>query len=112
MMNQRISQKINLMSRLLHLLKDGSLHESTRLIILSLIRVLLVTYKNTNDILPYVAVRHSRTKRNDGLLSSLGQFLVYLLPSSSISEKNVVIHGGEIRTMSSFSSDFPLSSVR
>lgn len=51
MMNQRLSQKINLMSRLLHLLKDGSLHESTRATIVSLIRVLLVTYKNTNDIL-------------------------------------------------------------
>jgi hypothetical protein len=51
MMNQRLSQKINLMSRLLHLLKDGSLHESTRLVVVSLIRVLLVTYKNTNDIL-------------------------------------------------------------
>lgn len=51
MMNQRLSQKINLMSRLLHLLKDGTLHESTRVIVVSLIRVLLVTYKNTNDIL-------------------------------------------------------------
>ena len=51
MMNQRLAQKINLMSRLLHLLKDNSLYESTRLIIISLIRVLLVTYKNTNDIL-------------------------------------------------------------
>ena len=50
-MNQRLSQKINLISRLLHLLKDGSLQESTRLIVISLIRVLLVTYKNTNDIL-------------------------------------------------------------
>jgi len=75
LMNQRLSQKINLMSRLLHLLKDGCLHESTRLIVINLIRVLLVTYKNTNDIL------------------KLGQFLVYLLPSSSISEKNVIIHG-------------------
>lgn len=53
MMNQRLSQKINLMTRLLHLLKDGSLHESTRLIIVSLIRVLLVTYKTTNDIVKY-----------------------------------------------------------
>jgi len=53
MMNQRLSQKINLMSRLLHLLKDSSLHESTRLIMINLIRVLLVTYKNTNDILKY-----------------------------------------------------------
>ncbi|CAF3844508.1 unnamed protein product [Rotaria magnacalcarata] len=75
MMNQKLSQKINLMARLLNLLKDGSLHESTRLIIISLIRVLLVTYKNTNDIL------------------KLGQFLVYLLPSSSISEKNANISG-------------------
>ncbi|CAF0758317.1 unnamed protein product [Rotaria sordida] len=74
MMNQKLAQKINLMSRLLYLLKDGSLYESTRLIIISLIRVLLVTYKNTNDIL------------------KLGQFLVYLLPSSSISEKNINIY--------------------
>jgi len=51
MMNQRLSQKINLMTRLLNLLKDCSLHESTRLVVVSLIRVLLVTYKNTNDIL-------------------------------------------------------------
>ncbi|CAF4232817.1 unnamed protein product, partial [Rotaria sp. Silwood2] len=75
MMNQKLSQKINLMSRLLHLLKDGSLYESTRLIVIGLIRVLLVTYKSTNDIL------------------KLGQFLVYLLPSSSISEKNLNIYG-------------------
>ncbi|CAF3021227.1 unnamed protein product [Rotaria sp. Silwood2] len=75
MMNQRLAQKINLMSQLLCLLKDGSLHESTRLIIISLIHVLLVTYKNTNDIL------------------KLGQFLVYLLLSSSISGKNLwMIH--------------------
>ncbi|CAF1017714.1 unnamed protein product [Adineta ricciae] len=74
MMNQRLSQKINLMSRLLNLLKDGSLSESTRPIIVSLIRVLLVTYKNANDII------------------KLGQFLVYLLPSSSFSEKTIVVN--------------------
>ena len=50
-MNQRLSQKINLMTRLLNLLKETCLHESTRLTIINLIRVILVTYKTTNDIL-------------------------------------------------------------
>ena len=52
-MNQKLSQKINLISRLLQLLKDGSLHESTRLIVINLIRVILVTYKNAQDILKF-----------------------------------------------------------
>ena len=57
MMNQKLSQKINLMSRLLQLLKDGSLHESTRLIVINLIRVILVTYKNANDILKLIFMK-------------------------------------------------------
>ncbi|CAF0761899.1 unnamed protein product, partial [Didymodactylos carnosus] len=72
--NQRLTQKIGLVSRLLHLLKEGmsTLHESTRAIVINLIRVLLITYKNTADFIRF------------------GQFLVYLLPSSSVSEKTIL----------------------
>lgn len=100
LLNQRLSQKINLMSRLLNLLKDVSLHDSTRSIIISLIRVLLVTYKTTGDILKYFQHREIQMKKleeNVVFFSRVGQFLVYLLPSSSISEKNVTINNGKAK---------------